>query len=335
MTLELWSDPQNDGESSCCSAQAVRGARELAHGSAWRTCRSTCARSSARASSTAGWRTTAPGSRRTRACAATATCASTRCSSSASASARDTLATGHYARVQDGRLLRMASRRRQGPELRALGALAARRLRALRFPLGAMHKHAGARAGARGRPGGRAQARLAGPVLPRRHAPQRLPRAPRRPRRAARARSSTRAAPCSASTAARTPTPSASATAWASARREPLYVLQTDTRANTVTVGPRSALLAGEPARARADAAPRRRLRRRRARALARAALRLPRCARGLGAGRHARASIELAEPAERTAPGPDRLPVRRRAGRRLRHDRLLAAAERCDPSAT
>ena len=31
VTLELWSDPQNDGESSCCSAQAVRGARELAH----------------------------------------------------------------------------------------------------------------------------------------------------------------------------------------------------------------------------------------------------------------------------------------------------------------
>jgi tRNA-uridine 2-sulfurtransferase len=32
VTLELWSDPENDGESSCCSAQAVRGARALAHG---------------------------------------------------------------------------------------------------------------------------------------------------------------------------------------------------------------------------------------------------------------------------------------------------------------
>jgi tRNA-specific 2-thiouridylase len=31
VTLELWSDPENDGEQSCCSAQAVRGARELAH----------------------------------------------------------------------------------------------------------------------------------------------------------------------------------------------------------------------------------------------------------------------------------------------------------------
>ena len=31
VTLELWADPENDGERSCCSAQAVRGARELAH----------------------------------------------------------------------------------------------------------------------------------------------------------------------------------------------------------------------------------------------------------------------------------------------------------------
>ena len=31
VTLELWSDPENDGDLSCCSAQAVRGARALAH----------------------------------------------------------------------------------------------------------------------------------------------------------------------------------------------------------------------------------------------------------------------------------------------------------------
>ena len=31
VTLELWSDPENDGERSCCSAQAVRSARTLAH----------------------------------------------------------------------------------------------------------------------------------------------------------------------------------------------------------------------------------------------------------------------------------------------------------------
>jgi tRNA-uridine 2-sulfurtransferase len=32
VTLELWADPENDGERSCCSAQAVRAAREIAHG---------------------------------------------------------------------------------------------------------------------------------------------------------------------------------------------------------------------------------------------------------------------------------------------------------------
>jgi tRNA-specific 2-thiouridylase len=31
VTLELWSDPANDGDLSCCSAQAVRSARSLAH----------------------------------------------------------------------------------------------------------------------------------------------------------------------------------------------------------------------------------------------------------------------------------------------------------------
>lgn len=31
VTLELWSDPATDGERSCCSPQAVRGARALAH----------------------------------------------------------------------------------------------------------------------------------------------------------------------------------------------------------------------------------------------------------------------------------------------------------------
>jgi tRNA-uridine 2-sulfurtransferase len=31
VTLELWSDPATDGEQSCCSPQAVRGARDLAH----------------------------------------------------------------------------------------------------------------------------------------------------------------------------------------------------------------------------------------------------------------------------------------------------------------
>jgi tRNA-specific 2-thiouridylase len=32
VTLELWADPATDGERSCCSPQAVTGARDLAHG---------------------------------------------------------------------------------------------------------------------------------------------------------------------------------------------------------------------------------------------------------------------------------------------------------------
>jgi tRNA-specific 2-thiouridylase len=31
VTLELWADPENDAEGSCCSASAVRGARAIAH----------------------------------------------------------------------------------------------------------------------------------------------------------------------------------------------------------------------------------------------------------------------------------------------------------------
>ncbi len=31
VTLELWADPENDGEASCCSAQSVRAARASAH----------------------------------------------------------------------------------------------------------------------------------------------------------------------------------------------------------------------------------------------------------------------------------------------------------------
>ena len=32
VTLELWADPANDAEASCCSAHAVRVARSVAHG---------------------------------------------------------------------------------------------------------------------------------------------------------------------------------------------------------------------------------------------------------------------------------------------------------------
>ncbi len=84
---------------------------------------------------------------------------------------------------------------------------------------------------------------------------------------------------------------------------QPLYVLRTDTRANTVTVGPRAELLCGgmqvrdvtlhrdggcvDGVRIRAHGR--------------RFDCQLP---RGLHAGCHPRISVELEEPAERTAPG-------------------------------
>jgi tRNA-specific 2-thiouridylase len=84
---------------------------------------------------------------------------------------------------------------------------------------------------------------------------------------------------------------------------EPLYVLATDTGANTVTVGPRSALLTetlaahGLTLRAPSGAVDGVRVR-----AHGRT---LPCRVRGeLEPGRHERVAIELAAPAERTAPG-------------------------------
>ena len=61
VTLELWRDPENDGERSCCSAER-RARRARARPPAWacRTSRSTCATSSAPASSTRGSPTTPP-----------------------------------------------------------------------------------------------------------------------------------------------------------------------------------------------------------------------------------------------------------------------------------
>src|SRR3954451_11926937 len=86
VTLELWADEANDAEAACCSAPAGWRARART-GWGCRTSRWTCARSSAPASSSRGWRGTRRGKPRTRASAATATCGSTRCWSSPTRSA--------------------------------------------------------------------------------------------------------------------------------------------------------------------------------------------------------------------------------------------------------
>ena len=87
------------------------------------------------------------------------------------------------------------------------------------------------------------------------------------------------------------------------AGREPLYVLATDARANTVTVGPRDAAARARHARCA----------RRRCTATVAAWTACACAATGAvsragcpadRAGRHARLGIELDEPAERTAPG-------------------------------
>jgi tRNA-uridine 2-sulfurtransferase len=84
---------------------------------------------------------------------------------------------------------------------------------------------------------------------------------------------------------------------------DPLYVLATDTRANTVTVGPRAELLCGgvqvrEVTLHRDGGCVDGVKVRSRGRRLS------CRLAGEAGAGRHARVSVELEEPAERTAPG-------------------------------
>ncbi len=149
VTLELWSDPQNDGELSCCSAQAVRGARELAHELGMAHL-SIDLRAEFRAGVVDGWLSDhAAGSRRTRACAATATCDSTRCSSSPSR-----LGVGD-ARHRPLRARRSTRRRRRCCASRSTGrkdqsyvlsALAPGSLARCASRSASMHKHAGARA---------------------------------------------------------------------------------------------------------------------------------------------------------------------------------------------
>ncbi|HYM54594.1 MAG TPA: tRNA 2-thiouridine(34) synthase MnmA, partial [Solirubrobacteraceae bacterium] len=312
VTLELWSDPENDGELSCCSAQAVRGARELAHGLGMPHL-SIDLRAEFRAGVVDGWLSDHAAGLTPNPCV--------RCNGNVRLDAMvelagrlgsETLATGHYARVhrdppaatvseQAGPLLRTAADEGKDQSY-VLTALEPETLARLRFPLGEMHKPrvrelagqaglsvagrrdsqdlcflAGTRQGAfLERHGG--LGRRPGPILDRR-----------------------------GSVLGEHP----GAHVFTVGQRhglgigatEPLYVLATDTQANTVTVGPRHELLArrltvGELTLRRdgrgVDGV--------RVRAHGR---RLAcRLSEDLGAGRHARAAIELDEPAERTAPG-------------------------------
>ncbi|MFZ1155876.1 MAG: tRNA 2-thiouridine(34) synthase MnmA [Solirubrobacteraceae bacterium] len=143
VTLELWSDPENDGERSCCSAQAVRSARQIAHEMGMAHF-SIDLREEFRAGVVDGWLADHAAGLTPNPCV--------RCNGNVRLDAMldlaerlgaPTLATGHYARVETHEaresLLRMAVDEGKDQSY-ALAALSPSSLARLRFPLGALTK---------------------------------------------------------------------------------------------------------------------------------------------------------------------------------------------------
>ncbi len=300
VTLELWSDSEHDGDLSCCSAQAVRAARALAHELDMPHL-SIDLRAEFRAGVVDGWLADHAAGLTPNPCV--------RCNGSVRLDAMlelarrlgsETLATGHYALLADGLLMNAQDERKD--QSYVLAALAPESLARLHFPLGSMHKQqvrelaAGAGLTVARKPDSQDLCFLAGT----RHSDF-LERHGALGRRAG----------AIVDRAGRVLGEHYGAHGYTVGQRhglgvsapEPLYVLATDIHANTVTVGPREALLARElnvreatlhrdgrcvdGVRVRAHGR--------------RFACRLPGEVR---AGAHARLAIELAQPAERTAPG-------------------------------
>jgi tRNA-specific 2-thiouridylase len=145
VTLELWSDPDNDGERSCCSAQAVRGARAVAHELGLAHL-SIDLRAEFRAGVVEPWLAEHAAGLTPNPCV--------RCNGQVRLDAMlelagrlgaGTLATGHYARVDrrrdDAPLLRTAADPAKDQSY-MLAALAPESLARLRFPLGELAKPA-------------------------------------------------------------------------------------------------------------------------------------------------------------------------------------------------
>jgi len=139
VTLELWSDPENDGDLSCCSAQAVRSARKVAHGLGLPHL-SIDLREEFRAGVVEPWLAGRAAGETPNPCV--------RCNGSVRLDAMlelatrlgaSTLTTGHYARVQPDGLLRLAADEGKDQSY-VLAALAPATLARLRFPLGGLHK---------------------------------------------------------------------------------------------------------------------------------------------------------------------------------------------------
>ena len=303
-TLELWADAENDGEASCCSAQAVRSARRLAH-SLGLAHLSIDLRAEFRAGVVEGWLEEHRAGLTPNPCI--------RCNGNvrldamldlASRLGAHTLATGHYARVDDTHPepLLMTAADLAKDQSYVLSGLSPDSLRRLRFPLGALTK-----------PEVRKLAEQAGLSVARKRDSQDLcflagtdlasflSRHGGIERRRGEIRSAE---------GKLLGEHDGSHLFTVGQRRglglsspEPLYVLGTDAQSNTVTVGPRSELLAGAiPVREIVLHRPAAEVDGVRVRAHGRRLdCRLP---ADLAAGRHEHAAIELLEGAERTAPG-------------------------------
>ena len=187
VTLELWADPENDAERSCCSATAVAQARALAH-SMGLPHFTIDLRDEFRAGVVEPFIAGYAAGETPNPCVG--------CNGHVRLDAMleladrlgcDTLATGHYARTaepehRDGPLLRVAADPAKD-QTYMLAALSPQSLARMRFPLGDLTKPEVGELAAAGRPARRQQGRLPGPVLHGRHRPRPVPRAPRRARR--------------------------------------------------------------------------------------------------------------------------------------------------------
>jgi tRNA-specific 2-thiouridylase len=307
VTLELWSDANNDGDLSCCSAQAVRGARELAHELGMPHL-SIDLRAEFRAGVVDGWLADHAAGLTPNPCV--------RCNGSVRLDAMleladrlgaETLVTGHYARIAEHEpapgppipLLRTAVDVGKDQSY-VLSALAPESLARLRFPLGDMHK-----------PQVRELAQRAGLAVARKRDSQDLCflAGTRHRDFLERHGGLHERAGAIVDEQGAVLGEHAGAHAYTVGQRhglglsapQPLYVLATDARANAAW--PRSALLAhGVSVREATLHRDGRCVDGVRVRAHGRRfACRLP---GELGAGRHARLAIDLDEPAERTAPG-------------------------------
>ena len=241
VTLELWSDPENDGDLSCCSAQAVRGARELAHGLGMPHL-SIDLRAEFREGVVEGWLADHAAGLTPNPCV--------RCNGNVRLDAMleladrlgsRELATGHYARVEEGPLLRMAVDVAKDQSY-VLCALSPQSLARMRFPLGELSK-----------PEVRELAERADVPVARRPDSQDLCFLAGTGQRTFLARHGglgSRPGPI-VDLDGRTLGEHAGAHVYTVGQRhglgvssrEPLYVLATDTGSNTVTVGPRHELL--------------------------------------------------------------------------------------------